>query len=177
MYAQFTYSAFFMLFGAVLLSLGFWRHSAFLRWQALVLLAVAIGKVFLVDMSALSQGYRILSFLGLGRTAAGGQLRLSAGLAPSTCSGRPTRVKFPAAFLLFAAATVSPDIRYFQYQRTVENTPQQRQLRPASHSMPRCLPMPRRDWRTCDFIATARKLPTWCTCCPPRLRPNRRSNC
>ena len=66
MYAQFTYSAFFMAFGAVLLSLGFWRHFAFLRWQALILLAVAIGKVFLVDIGALSQGFRILSFLGLG---------------------------------------------------------------------------------------------------------------
>lgn len=66
MYAQFTYSAFFMLFGAVLLGLGFWRRTAFLRWQALVLLAVAIGKVFTVDVTELSQGYRILSFLGLG---------------------------------------------------------------------------------------------------------------
>jgi len=66
MYAQFTYSAFFMVFGAVLLTLGFWRRVAFLRWQALVLLAAAIGKVFTVDVSALSQGYRILSFLGLG---------------------------------------------------------------------------------------------------------------
>jgi uncharacterized membrane protein len=66
MYAQFTYSAFFMLFGAVLLALGFWRRVAFLRWQGLVLLAVSIGKVFTVDVSALSQGYRILSFLGLG---------------------------------------------------------------------------------------------------------------
>ncbi len=66
MYAQFTYSAFFMLFGAVLLAVGFWRRVAFLRWQALVLMAVAIGKVFTVDVSALSQGYRILSFLGLG---------------------------------------------------------------------------------------------------------------
>ena len=66
MYAQFTYSAFFMFYGAVLLSAGFWRHSAFLRWQALVLLAVAIAKVFLFDMSQLSQGFRILSFLGLG---------------------------------------------------------------------------------------------------------------
>jgi uncharacterized membrane protein len=45
---------------------GFWRRSAFLRWQALVLLAVSIGKVFLVDTSELSQGFRILSFLGLG---------------------------------------------------------------------------------------------------------------
>jgi uncharacterized membrane protein len=66
MYAQFTYSAFFMLFGATLLTLGFWRRTAFLRWQALVLLAVSIGKVFTVDVSELSQGYRILSFLGLG---------------------------------------------------------------------------------------------------------------
>jgi uncharacterized membrane protein len=66
MYTQFTYSALFMVFGAVLLTVGFWRRSAFIRWQALVLLAVAIGKVFLLDVSQLSQGYRILSFLGLG---------------------------------------------------------------------------------------------------------------
>jgi uncharacterized membrane protein len=66
MYAQFSYSAWFMLFGAILLASGFARRSAFLRWQALVLLAFSVGKVFLVDMSALSQGYRILSFLGLG---------------------------------------------------------------------------------------------------------------
>jgi uncharacterized membrane protein len=65
-HAQFTYSAWFMLFGAILLTAGFWRRSSFLRWQALVLLAFAIGKVFLVDVSELSQGYRILSFLGLG---------------------------------------------------------------------------------------------------------------
>lgn len=66
MYAQFTYSAFFMLFGAILLAIGFWRRSAFLRWQALILLAVSIAKVFLYDVDALSQGFRILSFLGLG---------------------------------------------------------------------------------------------------------------
>ena len=65
-YSQFTYSALFMVFGVILLSVGFWRRSAFLRWQALVLLAVAIAKVFLVDMSELSQGYRVLSFIGLG---------------------------------------------------------------------------------------------------------------
>jgi uncharacterized membrane protein len=68
MYAQFTYSAWFMLFGAILLTVGFWRRSAFLRWQALLLLAVSIAKVFLADVSQLSQGYRILSFLGLGAT-------------------------------------------------------------------------------------------------------------
>jgi uncharacterized membrane protein len=66
MYAQFTYSAWFMVFGAILLAIGFWRRSPFLRWQALVLLAATIVKVFLFDMSQLSQAYRILSFLGLG---------------------------------------------------------------------------------------------------------------
>jgi uncharacterized membrane protein len=66
MYAQFSYSALFMLYGAILLALGFSRRSAFVRWQALVLLALAIGKVFLLDVGQLSQGYRILSFLGLG---------------------------------------------------------------------------------------------------------------
>ncbi len=66
MYAHFSYSAFFMAFGAALLGAGFWRRSAFLRWQALVLLALTIAKVFLVDTSELSQGFRIVSFLGLG---------------------------------------------------------------------------------------------------------------
>jgi uncharacterized membrane protein len=66
MYAQFTYSAWFMIYGSILLGAGFLRRSAFLRWQALVLLAVAIAKVFLVDVSELAEGYRILSFLGLG---------------------------------------------------------------------------------------------------------------
>jgi len=66
MYAHFTYSAFFMAFGALLLGVGFWRRSAFLRWQALVLIAFTIAKVFLSDISELSQGFRIFSFLGLG---------------------------------------------------------------------------------------------------------------
>jgi uncharacterized membrane protein len=55
-----------MVFGAILLGVGFWRRSAFLRWQALVLMSVTIIKVFLYDMSELSQGYRVLSFVGLG---------------------------------------------------------------------------------------------------------------
>ena len=37
-----------------------------MRWQALVLIAFTIGKVFLFDVSALQQGYRILSFIALG---------------------------------------------------------------------------------------------------------------
>lgn len=65
-YAQFTYSAAFMAFGGALLAIGFLRRTAFLRWQALFLLTATIAKVFLVDMSQLTQGYRIFSFLGLG---------------------------------------------------------------------------------------------------------------
>jgi uncharacterized membrane protein len=59
-------SGFLMLYGAVLLAAGFWTRSAFVRWQALVLLLFTICKVFFYDISGLSQGYRVASFLGLG---------------------------------------------------------------------------------------------------------------
>jgi uncharacterized membrane protein len=59
-------SAYLMLYGAALLALGFWKRSAFLRWQALLLLVFTIAKTFLYDLRDLSQGYRVLSFLGLG---------------------------------------------------------------------------------------------------------------
>jgi uncharacterized membrane protein len=55
-----------MVYGAILLAIGFWRRSAFIRWQALVLLVFTIGKTFLYDMRNLSQGYRFASFLALG---------------------------------------------------------------------------------------------------------------
>jgi uncharacterized membrane protein len=63
---RFSYSAWFLLAGGLLLGVGFRRRSAWLRWQGLVLLAVTIFKVFLLDTSTLSQGYRIISFLALG---------------------------------------------------------------------------------------------------------------
>ncbi|MBS1800951.1 MAG: DUF2339 domain-containing protein [Acidobacteria bacterium] len=59
-------SGFLMLYGAALLAVGFWRRSAFVRWQALALLVFSIGKTFLYDMRNLSQGYRFASFLALG---------------------------------------------------------------------------------------------------------------
>jgi uncharacterized membrane protein len=59
-------SAFLMIYGASLLAVGFWRRSAFIRWQALLLLVFTIAKTFLYDMRNLSQGYRVVSFLGLG---------------------------------------------------------------------------------------------------------------
>ena len=63
---DFTYSALWMAYGAVLMIVGFWRRSAFVRWQALVLIAFTIGKVFVYDVSELDRGYRIVSFMVLG---------------------------------------------------------------------------------------------------------------
>jgi uncharacterized membrane protein len=59
-------SGFLMVYGAGLLAVGFWRRSGFLRWQALVLLVFTILKTFLYDMRNLSEGYRVVSLLGLG---------------------------------------------------------------------------------------------------------------
>jgi uncharacterized membrane protein len=59
-------SAFLMIYGAVLLAVGFWKRTAFVRWQALFLIVFTIAKTFLYDMRSLSQGYRVVSFLGLG---------------------------------------------------------------------------------------------------------------
>jgi uncharacterized membrane protein len=59
-------SAYLMVYGAGLLAAGFWRRSAFLRWQGLGLLLFTIVKTFVYDMRNLSQGYRVVSFLALG---------------------------------------------------------------------------------------------------------------
>jgi uncharacterized membrane protein len=59
-------SAWYMSYGAALMAFGFFRRSGFLRWQALILLAFTIGKVFLNGVTQQSQGYRVLSFLALG---------------------------------------------------------------------------------------------------------------
>jgi uncharacterized membrane protein len=63
---DFTYSALWMAYGAMLMTVGFWRRSSFVRWQALVLIAATIAKVFIYDVSQLDRGYRIVSFIVLG---------------------------------------------------------------------------------------------------------------
>jgi uncharacterized membrane protein len=63
---DFTYSALWMAYGAMLMVVGFLRRSAFVRWQALILIAVTIVKVFVYDVSQLDRGYRIVSFMILG---------------------------------------------------------------------------------------------------------------
>ncbi len=63
---DFTYSALWMAYGAMLMIVGFLRRSASIRWQALVLIAFTIGKVFVYDVSELDSGYRVVSFIVLG---------------------------------------------------------------------------------------------------------------
>lgn len=63
---DFTYSALWMAYGAMLMVIGFWRATAFVRWQALVLIAITTVKVFVYDTSQLDRIYRILSFVALG---------------------------------------------------------------------------------------------------------------
>jgi uncharacterized membrane protein len=68
---NFSYSLIWLAYGAGLMMFGFERRSSLVRWQALVLIALTIGKVFLFDVSELQQGYRILSFIGLGAVLMG----------------------------------------------------------------------------------------------------------
>lgn len=63
---SFSYSALLMLYGAGLMWLGFLRRSALLRWQAILLFAAAILKVFCIDVWELERGWRVLSFIVLG---------------------------------------------------------------------------------------------------------------
>jgi uncharacterized membrane protein len=63
---DFTYSALWMAYGAMLMMVGFVRRSAFVRWQALILIAITIVKVFVYDVSQLDRAYRIVSFIVLG---------------------------------------------------------------------------------------------------------------
>lgn len=62
----FSYSALWIIYGAALITVGFLKREAFLRWQGIVLLCVAALKVFFVDISALDRGYRIAAFIVLG---------------------------------------------------------------------------------------------------------------
>jgi uncharacterized membrane protein len=62
----FSYSAVWMLYGSGLMLIGFWKRSAFLRWQAIVLLTLTVIKVFIFDIGTLQRGYRIVAFIVLG---------------------------------------------------------------------------------------------------------------
>jgi uncharacterized membrane protein len=63
---DFAYSAVWMVYGSALMLIGFWKRSALVRWQAIVLLAMTVVKVFAVDIGTLERGYRIAAFIVLG---------------------------------------------------------------------------------------------------------------
>lgn len=68
---DFSYSAIWLLYGAALMAFGFQKRSALARWQALILMAFTICKVFLYDVSQLGGSYRIISFIALGAVLLG----------------------------------------------------------------------------------------------------------
>ncbi len=53
------------VYASVLLAMGFRFRLAALRWVAIVFFGITIGKVFLFDMSELSEIYRIMAFFVL----------------------------------------------------------------------------------------------------------------
>ena len=59
-------SVFWTIYAIALISLGVMFQIAFLRWWALALFGLTIGKVFLFDLAVLPTPYRIISFMVLG---------------------------------------------------------------------------------------------------------------
>src|SRR5205823_5945767 len=63
---QLTLSLLWTAYSAALVVTGVRRAVAGLRWQGLALFGIVVAKVFLVDLSYLSGGYRVLSSIVLG---------------------------------------------------------------------------------------------------------------
>lgn len=59
-------SLFWAVYATVLILLGVRHNIPALRWQALALFGLLVGKVFLYDLSLLDRAYRITSFFALG---------------------------------------------------------------------------------------------------------------
>jgi uncharacterized membrane protein len=59
---QVALSALWSVYALGVLAVGFRRRVAAVRWTALFLFAMTIGKVFLHDMAGLREIYRILAF-------------------------------------------------------------------------------------------------------------------
>ncbi len=68
---QYTYSVVWLLFGVALLAGGFMLRSQPARMASAAVVALTIGKVFLIDMAGLTGILRALSFIGLGAVLVG----------------------------------------------------------------------------------------------------------
>ena len=62
----YAYSAAWIGFALALLGIGVFLRYALLRYVSLAVLLGTVGKVFMIDMAALDDLWRVLSFLGLG---------------------------------------------------------------------------------------------------------------
>jgi uncharacterized membrane protein len=67
----YTYSVVWLAYAVLLLVLGIVLQKSMLRFASLAVLVVTALKVFLIDMSALTDLYRVASFLGLGLSLVG----------------------------------------------------------------------------------------------------------
>ena len=65
---QLSLSVLWLLYGIALMIAGIWRRTRGLRMMAIIILGVAILKIFVYDLSFLQTLYRIFSFIGLGVT-------------------------------------------------------------------------------------------------------------
>ncbi len=63
---MYAYSVTWIFFGFILLILGLWKESTSLRLASLLVMVLAVGKVFIFDAAELEGLYRVASFLGLG---------------------------------------------------------------------------------------------------------------
>lgn len=63
---SYAYSAAWVALGTVLLIAGIVTRGLVLRWASLVVMLLAVGKVFLFDTAHLGDLYRVFSLLGLG---------------------------------------------------------------------------------------------------------------
>lgn len=59
------------VYGVILMTVGFWRKMAVLRYISLGLFALLLGKVFILDMSTVKSVFRIAAFLATGITLVG----------------------------------------------------------------------------------------------------------
>ncbi|HEX3085986.1 MAG TPA: DUF2339 domain-containing protein, partial [Pyrinomonadaceae bacterium] len=63
---QMALSVLWSVYAAVLITIGFLRRAAAIRWAALALFAITVIKVMMVDIAVLQQLYRIIAFFVLG---------------------------------------------------------------------------------------------------------------
>ncbi len=63
---QLSLSSLWLVYGIILMIAGIWKRARGIRIMAIIILGIAILKIFIYDLSFLQTLYRIFSFIGLG---------------------------------------------------------------------------------------------------------------